>query len=101
MDGNSILLYRFDRDLSEGRIVHVSGRNVRHDRPIIKGIGPTACAIHKLVTDDKVFRGNVSLKRARSAGADDCLHAELLHRPNVGAIGDFVRWKCVPASMSR
>src|SRR4029450_8398691 len=57
--------------------------------------------IADLVAHDEVADLDARLQRSRRARPDDPLHAELLHRPQVGAVVDRVRWELVLDAVPR
>jgi hypothetical protein len=67
---------------------------------LVEGVGAPVRAIHILVCHDKIAWLDMPLQTACGAGADNRLHAEFLHRPEVRAVVDFVRGDGVLASVS-
>ena len=77
-------------------------RDMRHDAaPEKRVVGRLFGAVEKLVNDDDVARLVFFLQRADGADADDPLHAEFFHRPDVGAMVQFAGQNPVAAPMPR
>src|SRR5213076_3401205 len=45
--------------------------------------------VDELVADHELAELELTSERTRGAGADQALHPELFHRPDVGAVGDL------------
>ena len=72
-----------------------------HLGPVEERVGSARRAVDELIDDDELTGMDVRLQRARRARRDDRAHTELVHRPDVGPVGDAVRRELVPASVAR
>src|SRR5256885_325917 len=57
---------------------------------VVEGVAAARRAVDELVEGDEVAGSDVGLQRACRAGADDALHAEHAHGPEVGPVVDLV-----------
>lgn len=77
-------------------------RDVGHDAPAKECVlGGFLGAVNKLIHKHDVALAIAILKRADGADADDPRHAELLHRPDVGAMIQLAGKQMMTAPVSR
>ena len=67
---------------------------------VVEGVVPAPGPVHHLVADDEVPGGGLGLERPGGAGADHPGHPQLLHRPEVGPVGDLVGRVLVAAAVA-
>ncbi len=81
--------------------VRVGGRDVRRLGPVVEGVRPPARPVDELVADDELAELELGLERARGVRPDDPPDAELLHRPDIRAVGNRVRRELVVQPVAR
>jgi hypothetical protein len=101
VDGNAVGANLLDGDLAQHGAIRVSRRDMMHGGTLIESVGAPVRAVDILVGDNKVAWLDMGLQAACGTGADDCLHAEFLHRPYIRTVVDFVWRDGVLAPVSR
>ena len=66
----------------------------------VEGVGPAPGAVDELVDHHEVARMDVGLQRADRAGRQQGADTQLLHRPDVGPVGDGVGCQLVVAAVA-
>ena len=80
----------------------ISKGDVGHDATAEEGmLGRALGAVDELIHEHDVARLELGLQRAHGADANDPLHAELLHRPEVGPVVQLARQDPVAACVAR
>src|SRR5256886_10856004 len=74
--------------------------HVSNDSLSKKSGGAVFRAIEELVGDKELSRTEIFLQRTDGAHRDDALHAQKLHRVDIGAIVDFAGKDTVPAAVA-
>jgi hypothetical protein len=89
-----------EQDRAQVGAVGVGGRHVRRHRAVVERVPAAARAVDELVADHERPRRQGRIEAARRARADDPVHAELAHRPQVGPVGHRVRRQLVVAAVA-
>src|SRR5437763_3905987 len=90
MDRHSELAANVDAQSAQLRTVRVGGGDVDDAWAIVEGLYTIVGSVDELITDDEVAGLDGRLQTARGRRRDQACHAELGHRPQVGAVVDRV-----------
>ena len=102
VDAGFLGLGRLEQQLSQLITNGVSKSDVGHDATAEEGMLDRALgAVDELIHQHDVARLELGLQRAHGADANDPLHAELLHRPEVGPVVELARQDPVAACVAR
>jgi len=71
--------------------VGLGGADVGGDGTLVEGVRPTGGPVDELVAQHETARRNVGLQGTGGARTDQSFHAQVLHGPEVGPIGDLSR----------
>ena len=100
-NGDAELARRLDEQAAQVGTVGIRRGDVGCLGPVVERILPRPRPVDELIADDELAELEVGLQRARGVRADDAAYPELLHRPDIGPVGDPVRRELVPAAVAR